>query len=155
MGTPVRTLIRDAVVAAVSNAVAVPAIGGRVKLQRSHALPENDLDQGSWLVVRLGDEEIAEQPGWPRPRDIFMRMAIDVVAIARNAGDVDAAIDQIVMECRKAVYGDVTAGGNAKDIEYQGIANYGDDEENSDIATAPMRFVATYVTPENAPDTPL
>jgi hypothetical protein len=59
------------------------------------------------------------------------------------------------MEVRAAVASNPTAGGVAHDILYQGIHDYGEDEENLDIVKAPIRFVATYVTPENAADTPL
>jgi hypothetical protein len=154
MGTSVRTLIRNAFVAVVSDPIAVPSIAGRVKKQRSHVIPEDEMALGEWLVVRSGDEELSSLFG-SAPRDQEMRMAIDVVAIARDVDDVDALIDQIVLEVRKAVFSDRTAGGNAKDIQYQGIADYGEDEENLDNVAAPMRFVATYATPENEPDTAL
>jgi hypothetical protein len=154
MPTPLRTRIRDAVFAAVSNAIAVPTLGGRVTKQRYHAVSEDDLVPGALAFVQSGDEELGEASEWPRPRVQTMRFAIDVIVVARNAGDVDAVVDQAMAECRAAVAADPTAGGVAMDIEYQGIADYGEDEENQDIVKAPMRFVAQYATRENDATTP-
>lgn len=155
MGTPVRTLIRAAIAAAVSNAQLVPSLDGRVKIGRYRAVSEGELERGPIAFVQAGDQELGEKSEWPRPRSQFMRYAIDVVVVAKNADDVDALVDQVDMEVRAAVAADPTAGQVAKDIEYQGIAGYGEDEENLDIVKAPMRFVAEFATPENAADTPL
>jgi hypothetical protein len=83
-----------------------------------------------------------------------MRFAIDVLVVAKNAA---TSTPPSTRRCRgcAAVAADPTAGGVAMDIEYQGIDDYGEDEENLDIVKAPMRFVAQYATPENATDTPL
>lgn len=155
MPTSLRTLIRDHVAAAVANAASVPALNGRVKKQRYHAVAEEELTPGAIAFVQCGDEELGERSEWPRPRAQLMRFAIDVVIVAKSAGDVDALVDQAIAECRAAVAADPTAGGVARDIEYQGIADYGPDEENQDIVKAPMRFVAEYATRENDAFTPI
>lgn len=155
MGTPIRTLIRAAIAAAVTDPAKVPSVNGRVRKGRYHALAEEELAAGAVLFVQAGDEELGERSEYPRPRTHFKRYAVDVVIVAKNAGDVDAAVDIVAMEVCAAVATDPEAGGVARDIEYQGIEGYGEDEENLDIVKAPMRFVAEYATPENATDTPL
>ncbi len=155
MPTSLRTLIRDHVAAAISNVASVPSLAGRVYKQRYHAIAETELAAGAVAFVQSGDEELGAPPEWPRPRAQLMRFALDVVIVARSAGDVDAVVDQAIAECRAAVAADPGAGGVARDIEYQGIADYGPDEENQDIVKAPMRFVAEYATRENDAFTPI
>jgi hypothetical protein len=155
MGTPIRTLIRAAIFAAVSDPLKVPSVNGRVHKGRYHGISEDALAAGPVIFVQAGDEELHERSEYPRPRAHLKRYANDVLIVAKNAGDVDALVDIVAMEVCAAVATDPSAGGVARDIEYQGINDYGEDEENLDIVKAPMRFVAEYATPENATDTPL
>jgi hypothetical protein len=102
MNTPVRTLVRNAIVTAISDAIAaVPSLGGRVKAQRYHSISVDELAGGPVAFVQAGDEEMSSALEWPRPRSQEIRYAIDVVVVAQNAGDVDAAVDVAIAECAR------------------------------------------------------
>lgn len=154
MGTPVRTLIRNAVCtnAVLGNLTTTGAncFKGRYQAVKPGKLP--------CIFVRLTTQQSRglESMGWPRDQTISARLS--VVAAAKSEGDVDAALDLIDQEVRIAIATAIGPGGAlqmVKRADYEGITEYGEDDENEDIAAASIEFNIEFATPENAPDVPL
>ncbi len=152
MGTPVRTTIRDTVFAVLGN---LTTTGTNCFKGRYHAVKPNQLP---CIFVRITTQQTRslESLGWPRSQTMSARLS--VVAAAKSEGDVDALLDLIDQEVRIAM-ANATAPGGAlqmvKRADYDGITEYGEDDENEDIAAASIDFNVEYCTPENAPDQPI
>lgn len=149
MAAHIRTQLRNRVVAALTGLVTT---GASVHPGRWHALKDDRLPA---LFVRLTTEQrISDE--WPRPRNQEIQARLVIIAAAKETltKTVDEVLDQINLEVRIALAATSVVDGVAKHIDYEGIDDEGDDVDNLDIEAMSMAFSVTYITPENAPDTP-
>ena len=163
MAAPIRTQIRNAFAGGVVAGSNLATTGALVGLATTGAgvyvgryLPVKTAKLPC-LFVRLATQQSRGLESMGLPRDQTIATTLSVIAAAKSEADVDALLDQIDMEVRMAAYAAFRGAlaGIVKRVDYEGITEYGEDDDNEDIAAAQMDFSIEYVSPENAPDQPL
>jgi len=108
----IRQQIREAVALSVTGLVTTGQ-----NVYQSRVYPHNVLP----CISIFTKEEQAEFTSVSRPRASRRELSLVIEIRAKEAADVDDQVDQISAEIEAAISGDITLGGIAKDIQYEGI----------------------------------
>lgn len=123
--------------------------GARVHVNRARPIADAALPA---LVVRTRDENV-DALTLNHPGVLVREMELEVEILASGASAADT-IDTALAEVEVAVAGDATLAGLLKmPMQFRSVAAQYDDETSPPLAALSARFIATYSTLADAPET--
>lgn len=147
----VRTQIRLAVATLLTG---LPAVANRVYVSRVYPLERASLPG---LIIITETDAIESSMGAVKAGNLTLwsRLQLIVKAYAKGTASVDAALDQIENEVRKALTANRTLGGLTIDINWQSTTIQLDGSGEQPVGIAEMLFFIDYRVAQTAPDVPL
>jgi hypothetical protein len=139
-------------------AAVVTALGGltltktNVFASRVRPLAEDQLPA---LRIYTNDEGDVEPLSIGNPVLQQRTLSLVVECVDKASDAMDDTLDDIAEDVEVALTADVTLGGIARDINYQGTEIEINDESDQPVGVARMRFDVAYIVYDNAPGTPV
>lgn len=148
MSNHLRKQIRDAVATQLTG---MSLTGSNVFKNRTQ--PVTDTNLPCLIIATEADE--AESASLSYPRLTIRRLTLSIRALAKATSAVDDALDAICLNVEKALAGNMTLGGLAKDLQISATNIALNSESETNYGEATMLWQATYYIQETAPETAL